>query len=32
MMIDKDEEERRMKIQKEKERIAMLNCKKNNKI
>ena len=27
-MIDKDEEERQMKIQKERERIAMLSCKK----
>lgn len=25
-MIDKDEEERQMKIQKERERIAMLSC------
>jgi len=25
-MIDKDEEERQLKIQKERERIAMLNC------
>jgi hypothetical protein len=26
-MIDKDEEERQKKIQKERERIAMLSCK-----
>ena len=26
-MIDKDEEERQLKIQKERERIAMLSCK-----
>lgn len=26
-MIDKDEEERQRKLQKERERIAMLNCK-----
>jgi hypothetical protein len=25
-MIDKDEEERQLKMQKERERIAMLNC------
>ena len=25
-MIDKDEEERQIKMQKERERIAMLNC------
>ena len=28
-MIDKDEEERQRKIQKERERIAMLSCKLN---
>jgi len=28
-MIDKDEEERQRKIQKERERIAMLSCKPN---
>ena len=26
-MIDKDEEERQLKMQKERERIAMLSCK-----
>ena len=26
-MIDKDEEERQLKLQKERERIAMLSCK-----
>ena len=30
MMIDKDEEERKMKLQKERERIEMLNCKSKN--
>ena len=28
-MTDKDEEERQMKIQKERERIAMLSCNPN---
>ncbi len=28
-MIDKDEEERQRKIQKERERIAMLSCNSN---
>ena len=31
-MIDKDEEERQRKIQKERERIAMLSCKPNENI
>ena len=30
MMIDKDEEERQRKIQKERERLAMMSCKSNN--
>ena len=29
-MIDKDEEERQRKLQKERERIAMLSCKSFN--
>jgi hypothetical protein len=31
-MIDKDEEERQRKLQKERERIAMLSCKLKNKL